>query len=40
VGGCDKRFGGCWVLWPLYVFGCISVVVMEVADVRDCKGWG
>jgi hypothetical protein len=28
--GVDKwgrRYGGCWVLWPLCVFGCISVVV-------------
>jgi hypothetical protein len=24
----------------LCVFGCISVVVMEGACVRDCRGWG
>jgi hypothetical protein len=27
-----------WVLWPLCVFGCISVVVVEDACVRDCRG--
>jgi hypothetical protein len=30
--------GGCWVLWPLCVFGCISVVVVEGAFVRVCRG--
>jgi hypothetical protein len=27
---------GCWGLWPLCVFGCISTVV-EGACVRDCR---
>jgi hypothetical protein len=38
VGEWGKRYGDCWVLWPLCVFGCISVVVVEGACVRDCKG--
>jgi hypothetical protein len=33
-----KRFGGCWVLWPLCVFVYISVVVVEGACVRDFRG--
>jgi hypothetical protein len=37
VGGWEKRYEGCWVLWPLCVFGCISVVVAGVF-VRDCRG--
>jgi hypothetical protein len=37
VGG--KRNGSFWVLWPLCVFGCISVVV-EGACVWDCRGLG
>jgi hypothetical protein len=40
VGGWGKRFGGCWGLWPLYMFGCISVVVVEGACDRDCKRLG
>jgi hypothetical protein len=35
-----KRYAGCWVLWPLCVFGCISVVVVEGVCVRDCRGAG
>jgi hypothetical protein len=35
-----KQSGGCWFLWSLCVFGCISVVVVEGASVRDCKGYG
>jgi hypothetical protein len=27
-------------LWPLSVFGCISVVVVEGACVSDCTGLG
>jgi hypothetical protein len=27
-------------LWPLCVFGCISVVVVEGDCVRDCSGLG
>jgi hypothetical protein len=27
-----------WVLWPLCVFGCISVVVVEGVCVKDCRG--
>jgi hypothetical protein len=40
VGGWVKSYGVCWVLWPLCVFGCISVVVVEGACVRDCMGLG
>jgi hypothetical protein len=32
--GWGERYGGCWVLWPLCVFGCISVVV-EGTCVKD-----
>jgi hypothetical protein len=35
-----KRYEGCWVLWPLCVFRCISVVAVEVACVRDFRGLG
>jgi hypothetical protein len=34
------RYGCCWILWPLSVFGCISVVVVEGACVSDCTGLG
>jgi hypothetical protein len=34
-----KRYGSCWFLWPLCVFGCISVVVESVC-VRNCRGLG
>jgi hypothetical protein len=37
--GWVKRYRGCWFLWPLCVFGFISVVV-ECVCVRDCKGLG
>jgi hypothetical protein len=37
-GGLVKRYGGCWVLWPLCVFGFISFVVVEGVCVRDCLG--
>jgi hypothetical protein len=37
-GGWGKRYGGCWVLWPLCELGCISVIVVEGACVRDCRG--
>jgi hypothetical protein len=40
VSGWEKRYGGCWILWPLCVLGCISAVVVEDACVRDCKGLG
>jgi hypothetical protein len=39
VGGWEKRYGSCWVLWPLCVFGYIFVVV-EGACVRDFRGLG
>jgi hypothetical protein len=39
VGGWGKRYGVCWVLWPLCVFGYISVV-MEGGCVRNCRGLG
>jgi hypothetical protein len=38
--GWGKRYEGCWVLWPLCVFGCISTVVVEGSCVRDCRGLG
>jgi hypothetical protein len=37
VDGWGNRYGCCWVLWPLCVFGCISVAVVEGACVRDCR---
>jgi hypothetical protein len=40
VGEWGKWCGGCWVLWPLCVFGYISVVVVEGACVRDCRWLG
>jgi hypothetical protein len=40
VGEWGKQHGGCWFLWSLCVFGCISVVVVEGACVRDCRGLG
>jgi hypothetical protein len=40
VGEWGKQCGGCWFLWPLCVFGYISVVVVEGACVRDCRGLG
>jgi hypothetical protein len=40
VGVGTKWYGGCWVLWHLCVFGCISVFVVEGACVRACRGWG
>jgi hypothetical protein len=36
----ELSFGSYWVLWPLCVFGCISVVVVEGACVRGCKELG
>jgi hypothetical protein len=39
-GGWVKMYGGCWALWSLCVFGCISVVVVEGVCVRDCRGLG
>jgi hypothetical protein len=38
-GRCVGEVMGCWVLWPLCVFGCVSVVV-EGACIRDYRGWG
>jgi hypothetical protein len=40
LGEWGKQNGGCWFLWSLYVFGCISVVLVEGACVRDCRGLG
>jgi hypothetical protein len=40
VGVWRKHCGGCWFFWSLYVFGCISVVVVEGACVRDCRDLG
>jgi hypothetical protein len=35
-----NRYGGCWVLWTLHVFGCISAIAVEGACVTDCRGLG
>jgi hypothetical protein len=35
-----KRYGGSWGLWPLFVFECISFVVVDGACVKDCRGLG
>jgi hypothetical protein len=40
VGEWAKQCGGCWFLWFLCVFVCISVVVVEGACVRDCSALG
>jgi hypothetical protein len=40
VGRWRKRYGDCWVLWPLSVFGYISFVIVEGACVRDYRGQG
>jgi hypothetical protein len=48
-GGTKKRRAGkrvvvreevwcCWVLWPLCLFGSISVAVVVGPCVRDCRG--
>jgi hypothetical protein len=39
-GEWGKQCGGCWFLWSLCVFGCISVVVVEGVCVRYCRGLG
>jgi hypothetical protein len=39
-GGSGKSYEGCWVLWPLCVFGCISAVVEEGACVATPECWG
>jgi hypothetical protein len=39
-GGRVKMYGGCWVLWPLCVFGYISVVVVQSVCVWDFRGLG
>jgi hypothetical protein len=35
-----KGYRDCCVLWPLFMFGGISVVVVEGACVSDCKRLG
>jgi hypothetical protein len=40
VGEWGKQCWGCWFLWSLCVFGCISVFVVEGGYVRDCSGLG
>jgi hypothetical protein len=40
VGGQEKKYGDYWVLRSFCVFGCISVVVVEVAFVRYCRVLG
>jgi hypothetical protein len=37
-GGQGKRYVSYWVLWPLCVFGYTSVVALEGACVKDCRG--
>jgi hypothetical protein len=37
MGGWGKRYRGYWVLWPLFMIGCISVVV-DGDYVRNCRG--
>jgi hypothetical protein len=36
----EEVWGAAGVLWPLCVFGCISVVALEGSCVRDCRGLG
>jgi hypothetical protein len=38
VGEWGKQCRVCWFLWSLSVFGCVSVVVVEGASVRDFRG--
>jgi hypothetical protein len=38
--GWREIYGGCYVLWPLYMLGCICAVVMDGVFVRDCRGSG
>jgi hypothetical protein len=40
VGEWGKHCRGCWVLWPLCVFGCISVVVVQGTVSWITGGWG
>jgi hypothetical protein len=39
MGNCFSRFGGNFLLlfWPLCVFGHISAVIVEGANVRNCR---
>jgi hypothetical protein len=36
----EEEVFSCSVLWPLYVFGCISVVVVEGTCVKHCRWLG
>jgi hypothetical protein len=38
MGEWGKRNRDCCILWPLCVFGYISVVVVKGTCVRDCRG--
>jgi hypothetical protein len=38
VGEWGKQCRKCSFLWSLCMFGCISVVVIKGACVRDCRG--
>jgi hypothetical protein len=40
VGVWRKSYAGCWIVWPLCVFGCIYVVVVEGAFVKIAVGLG
>jgi hypothetical protein len=40
VGEWGKQCRDCWLLWSLCVVGCISLVVVEGACVRDGRGLG
>jgi hypothetical protein len=39
-GRVGEEVWGCWVLWLLCVFGCISTVVVEGAVLGIAGGWG
>jgi hypothetical protein len=38
--GWGKRYGSCWILWSLCVFGCISTFVVQNAVSGIAGGCG
>jgi hypothetical protein len=40
LDGWGKSYGGYWVLWPLRVFGCLSVAAVEGACVSNFRVLG
>jgi hypothetical protein len=38
--GWVESYRCCWGLWPVCVFRCVSVAVMEGVCVRDCRRLG